>query len=1633
MNDEVQLQRVISLSRWGKVCGTDWWSFCRGNEESPAGQVTGETIKNLKTSVTKIVGILHRAIGVVSWLFVVGALPAPAQTWSTPNLGGYLSVNCNGVAETYNAGYTMYVALLGRPQYAYYSSSFQASLEPGTWMTEQCNPGMYCDIEGGPGVGGGYGNQWCNNGFGIGAVAGNGFTNFANGVSSGRNGGVYGAAQISPCLLCPPNLEMFRNGTSGQFVGCGYLALPLLPGKTTTDGVNVPTGDHWWVLFFNTRNFQGPVAVVTPHFYAQVTEAKTNAAGEMLDTCWAEPNKSFANESHYVPGAEYDGPEGSFLRVEPLFAAINNGTNGSIALNSPTVYDQTALWNAAQQWFTNNGPPPVGPFNAHGAAVQTPTGGSFGWGVVNSPLDTNTMSMSMGTTVGFYDPDANTWGYQWGTNQVTYTQFANGTPAVAMPEYYQLQGGVWTPVSPAAVPTNSQLASVSFDSGSPPATPSSYSVPNDSVWTNPGPAAGPFQARLDDGNVVTYYWYRFEDQPAIMKAGLTQAERDQLQAEVVKIHSAWTNGGTYIAPPTMGTLADVDPALLVTPPTNLPTVGYVPVVTNEVWGGWVTYTWKQTNAGNWSVATNWTSTNAPVTGGHSYYRINFAPSGTYLATNDLSSGYGYGGYAVNQMSFAGAVTLGGNTITLTADVGSLPQINQNSSNEVVINTPLNLDVSTVLGGSGSGLVVISNVISGPWHGLTITNSGTWRICGLSPNTYSGGTIINRGTLIWGTTTNGVSPDCSYALGTGPVTLNSGATLQFEKASPTNALTLNGGTLYAANSAGVTWLGPVTVNSNATVRTDYGMGISGNISGAGGLIKSGTNTLTLSGTNANTGATLVQTGTLSYSTPASLPDGVLSISNGAAANLNYSGTGTLFWLTLGGTNKLAGVYGSSNSPATYQDAHFTGTGTVTVPVPISILNLPATAIATNTATLNASLGLNLSYIGTNATVLAFWGTTNGGTNPAAWAKLVNVGKWSNIVSTNVAYTVTGLTTHATYYCTFLATNTAYSVWATNVVSFATTGPIITGQPASVTNLPGSTATFTVVANGATSYQWFKGAVSLSDAGNVSGAGTAALTLSGVGSADAVSYSVVVSNIVGSVTSAPASLTLIPPGTLTWDANGSGTVVRDGRGDWVNTTNTWWNGTADANWLDYNNAQIGSGGTGGTINVDTVNANIVMFTNFSGTYTLTNGTLTVLSNLMVANSSGSVVLASVIGGTGGVTMNSSGSLCLYGVSHNTYTGGTTINRGTLIWGAIINGNSPDCSYALGTGPVTLNSGATLEFQRANPYNALILNGGTLWSQNGWGVTWKGAVTVNSNTTVKTDFYMNFSGSITGAGGFTKTGSDTNTLSGNNTYSGATRVQAGTLSCSKAVALGFGTLSISNGAVVDLNYSGTRNISWLTLGGTNQPPGVYGSTSSPAIYQDAHFSGTGTVTLSSINIANKSATGITSAAEVLSAIFWCMTNINTTVLAYWNTVNGGTNAGLWTNSIYIGTWTNANSTNLSYTATNLIPNTKYYFAFCATNSASVVWATNVLSFTTLAPLSPPVLSVGGVTITTGGPSFSITAAAGVKYRLDYKPALTNTNWSYGNWITNLSGNAQSMTLTNPSKASQPQCFYRLEVAWP
>ena len=42
----------------------------------------------------------------------------------------------------------------------------------------------------------------------------------------------------------------------------------------------------------------------------------------------------------------------------------------------------------------------------------------------------------------------------------------------------------------------------------------------------------------------------------------------------------WTKDREYLPPPTAGKLADLDPAVLVTPPKGL-AIGYVPIVTRQ--------------------------------------------------------------------------------------------------------------------------------------------------------------------------------------------------------------------------------------------------------------------------------------------------------------------------------------------------------------------------------------------------------------------------------------------------------------------------------------------------------------------------------------------------------------------------------------------------------------------------------------------------------------------------------------------------------------------------------------------------------------------------------------------------------------------------------------------------------------------------------------------------------------------------------------------------------------------------------------------------------------------------------------------------------------------------------------------
>ena len=108
-------------------------------------------------------------------------------------------------------------------------------------------------------------------------------------------------------------------------------------------------------------------------------------------------------------------------------------------------------------------------------------------------------------------------------------------------------------------------------------------------------------------------------------------------------------------------------------------------------------------------------------------------------------------------------------------------------------------------------------------------------------------------------------------------------------------------------------------------------------------------------------------------------------------------------------------------------------------------------------------------------------------------------------------------------TVVVTNAAGSVTSNAAILTVVVAPTIAAQPVSINANQGASATFSVTATGGGTYtyQWKKAGV------NIVGATTAILSLSNVQPADAVAYSVTVTNAMGTVTSNAANLTVIVP--------------------------------------------------------------------------------------------------------------------------------------------------------------------------------------------------------------------------------------------------------------------------------------------------------------------------------------------------------------------------------------------------------------------------------------------------------------------------------------------------------------------------
>ncbi|MFI5384593.1 MAG: hypothetical protein ACHQ50_00575 [Fimbriimonadales bacterium] len=380
-----------------------------------------------------------------------------------------------------------------------------------------------------------------------------------------------GIAQLSSHILVPPDGFTFRSGTCGDLLGYAWMALPLTEPKTTTAGLPVSTGNQCWTLFLNTENFKGPVAFYTPATWSRISRQYPPAVGRGLD---ARPGlvTGGAIEINTVPrlvGHTTDGT--TFTRIPGLqFPADKEGR--TILIHNLTHYSKDALYRQVESWLAG-GATATGQFEERGARV--------------APVRANPLAVRQGPgnlpirgcedwveTAVF---GRSTFGLQWKPSVLE--PWTGNIRRGSFPQYFRQEGKELTSVTADRVPDETGLKAASFPLA---ASDKAYTSPDsgDNCWKRPGPKAGPFKARLSDGSVVTYYWYRFIDQPSLQDADLSEAEKRRLQAIAEKIQAHWTPQKEYMPPPSIGSLAGLDPALLVKPPRGLE-VGYVPIAVRQ--------------------------------------------------------------------------------------------------------------------------------------------------------------------------------------------------------------------------------------------------------------------------------------------------------------------------------------------------------------------------------------------------------------------------------------------------------------------------------------------------------------------------------------------------------------------------------------------------------------------------------------------------------------------------------------------------------------------------------------------------------------------------------------------------------------------------------------------------------------------------------------------------------------------------------------------------------------------------------------------------------------------------------------------------------------------------------------------
>ncbi|EHO5929084.1 autotransporter-associated beta strand repeat-containing protein [Salmonella enterica] len=786
-------------------------------------------------------------------------------------------------------------------------------------------------------------------------------------------------------------------------------------------------------------------------------------------------------------------------------------------------------------------------------------------------------------------------------------------------------------------------------------------------------------------------------------------------------------------------------------------------------------------------------------------------------------------------SYTGGTTISGGTLIATS-------VDALGSGDVTDNAVLELNT----GGT------FDNVISGSGQ---VVKSGDEMLTLSGANSYTGGTTISGGTLVAtnvealgsGDVTDNATlemntgGDFDNAIsGSGQVVKSGDKTLTLSGAnSYTGGTTISSGTLIATN---VEALGTGDVTDNAMLELNTGGDFDNNIGGTGSVVKSGDETLTLSGANSYTGGTTISGGTLVASNVEALGSGditdnaTLELNTGGTFDNAISGSGQVVksgdeTLTLSGSNTYTG--GTTISGGTLIATHVNALGTGAIDNRASLL-------------LDASGQFTVTDLTTES-----GGNTEIGAGSTLQATTLTQ-KSDSTLTINLDSNTVDPVIHA-----------ASQVSLAGTLDITGVGDVLDSDPASTDDLD----TFTLIASDKTIAGDFeKLTVAGMDAdladfitvdGRIDDTGkqyelTTALTwyadrddavtdAHGTFNLTNADGSFAVNTVLENV-----DATLDPASATGWDGT---SLIKQGAGTLIlNAENTYTGGTtiSGGTLVATNVDALGSGdvtddatlelNTGGTFdNAISGSGQVVksgdkMLT-LSGANSYSGGTLisdgTLVASNVEALGTGDVTNDAVlelntggdfdnaISGSGQVVKSGDETLTLSG--SNTYTGGTLISGGTLVASNVealgsgdvtndavleLNTGGDFTNNISGSGQVVKSGDETLTLSGANSYTGgTTISGGTLIASN---VEALGTGDVTDNAVLELNTGGDFDNAISGSGQVEKSGDDVLTLSGANSYSGGTLISDGTLVATNVEALGSG--DVTNNAVLELNTGGT-----------------------------------------------------------------------------------------------------------------------------------------------------------------------------------------------------------------------------------